>query len=54
MEDVFTIFEKFNKGFISEYDFKDGLNRYFSLFPLSDEISVLFKRYDNEKNLSLR
>lgn len=54
MEDVFTIFEKYNKGFISEFDFKDGLNRYFSLFPLSDEISVLFKRYDNEKNLSLR
>lgn len=54
MEDVFRIFEKYNKGYISEYDFKDGLNSYFGLFPLSDEISTLYKRYDTEKNSSLR
>jgi len=53
MEDVFSIFEKYNKGFISEFDFKDGLNSYFGLFPLPDEVAVLFKRYDNERNLSL-
>lgn len=48
MEDAFTIFEKYSKGFISESDFKERLNSYFGLFPLSEEISVLFKRYDNE------
>jgi Ca2+-binding EF-hand superfamily protein len=53
MEDAFTIFEKYNKGYISEIDFKDGLNSYFGLFPLLEEISVLFKRYDNESNRAL-
>ena len=54
MEDVFSIFEKYGKGAISEFDFKDGLNGYFGLFPLLDEISALFKRYDTEKLGSLK
>lgn len=54
MEDVFSIFEKYNKGYISEFDFKDGLNGYFGVFPLLEEISALFKRYDTEKLGSLR
>lgn len=54
MEDVFSIFEKFNKGYISEFDLKDGLNSYFGLFPLLEEISALFKRYDTEKLGSLK
>lgn len=53
MEDAFTVFEKYNKGYISESDFKDGLNSYFGLFPLHEEISILFKRYDNEGNRAL-
>lgn len=54
MEDVFSIFEKFNKGYISEFDLKDGLNSYFGLFPLLEEITALFKRYDTEKLGSLK
>lgn len=54
MEDVFSIFEKFSKGYISEFDLKDGLNGYFGLFPLLEEISALFKRYDTEKLGSLK
>ncbi|MFO0515321.1 MAG: hypothetical protein ACK5YA_00550 [bacterium] len=54
MEDVFSIFEKYNKGYISEFDLKDGLNGYFGLFPLLEEISALFKRYDTEKLGSLK
>lgn len=53
IEVLFTIFERFNKNYISENDFKEGLNNYFGLFPTFDEIALLFKRYDNEKNLSL-
>jgi len=53
MEDVFSIFEKYNRGFVSEFDMKDWLNCYFWLFPLLEELSVLFKRYDTEKNGSL-
>lgn len=54
MEDVFSIFEKYNKGYISEFDLKDGLNGYFGLFPLLEEVSALFKRYDTEKLGSLK
>lgn len=53
MEDAFTIFEKYNKGYVSESDFKEGLNSYFGLFPLLEELSILFKRYDNEANRAL-
>ena len=49
MEDAFSIFEKYNKGYLTEFDFKDGLNGYFGLFPLLEEVSTLFKRYDTEK-----
>lgn len=54
MEDVFSIFEKYNKGYISEFDFKDGLNSYFGLFPTLEEISTLYKRYDTDKLGSLK
>ena len=54
MEDVFSIFEKYNKGYISEFDLKEGLNSYFGVFPLLEDVSTLFKRYDCEKNGSLR
>jgi Ca2+-binding EF-hand superfamily protein len=54
MEDVFSVFEKYRRGFVSEFDLKDGLNGYFGVFPLLEEISTLFKRYDTEKNGSLR
>lgn len=54
MEDVFSVFEKYSKGYISEFDLKDGLNGYFGLFPLLEEISALFKRYDTEKLGSLK
>jgi Ca2+-binding EF-hand superfamily protein len=49
MEDAFSIFEKYNKGYLTEFDLKDGLNGYFGLFPLLEEVSTLFKRYDTEK-----
>lgn len=49
MEDVFSIFEKYNKGHVTEFDLKDGLNSYFGLFPLLEEISALYKRYDCER-----
>lgn len=54
MEDVFSVFEKYNKGYVTEFDFKDGLNAYFGLFPLLEEISTLYKRYDTEKLGSLK
>lgn len=54
MEDIFSIFEKYSKGYISEFDLKDGLNGYFGVFPILEEISALYKRYDTEKNGSLR
>jgi Ca2+-binding EF-hand superfamily protein len=49
MEDAFSIFEKYNKGHLTEFDLKDGLNGYFGLFPLLEEVSTLYKRYDTEK-----
>lgn len=54
MEEVFSIFEVYEKNYISEYDLKDGLNRYFGMFPMIEEISAVFKRYDTERNGSLR
>jgi hypothetical protein len=54
MEDVFSIFERYNKGYISEFDLKEGLNGYFGTFPLLEDIALLYKRYDTEKNGSLR
>lgn len=54
MEDVFSIFEKYNKGYISEFDFKEGLNSYFGVFPLLEDLSLVYKRYDTERNGSLR
>lgn len=54
MEDVFSIFEKYEKNYISEFDLKEGFNRYLGIFPLLDDIALLYKRYDTEKNGALR
>lgn len=54
MEDAFSIFEKLNRGYLTDFDFKDGLNNYFGLYPSLEEINVLFKRYDTRKTGTLR
>lgn len=54
MEDAFSVFEKLNKGYLTDLDFKEGLNSYFGLFPSLEEINVLFKRYDTRRTGNLR
>jgi Ca2+-binding EF-hand superfamily protein len=46
---LFQIFDKYFKGAISVFDFKDGLNS-LDIFATGDEIKLLFKRYVNTNN----
>jgi Ca2+-binding EF-hand superfamily protein len=53
IEDAFRIFELDGRGYLSDLDLKFGLNS-LDLFPTSEEISLLIKRFDprNEGVLS--
>ena len=45
VEDSFRLFEIEGRGYITELDFKYGLNK-INIFPTSEEIRLVFKRYD--------
>ena len=49
VEDAFRLFDKDDKGFITEEDFKNGLNL-IGLNPTDQEIRLLLKRFDLQKN----
>jgi Ca2+-binding EF-hand superfamily protein len=45
VEDAFRIFELNGRNYITDLDFKYGLNS-LGLFPSQEEVNILFKRYD--------
>ena len=49
MEDTFTVFEKAQRGYATDFDLKEGLNGYFGIFPLLEELAVVMKRYDTDR-----
>ena len=56
MKDLFFIFDYNKKNSITQIEFKTVCKKIFGLYPTSDQISLVFKRYDKNKdgNLNLR
>jgi len=56
LKDLFCIFDYNKKNYISKNDFKSVCKKLFGLYPTSDQISLVFKRYDKNKddNLNIR
>lgn len=48
LHDAFTIFDNHRTGSISRCDLRDGLTA-IGVFPTSDEVDLLFKRYGSER-----
>ena len=49
LNDAFRIFESNNKGYLSEVDFKYGLN-FLDVYPVMDEIQLLIRRFSSKGN----
>ena len=56
LKDLFFIFDYNKKNNITKIEFKTVCKKIFGLYPTSDQISLVFKRYDKNKdgNLNLR
>jgi Ca2+-binding EF-hand superfamily protein len=56
LKDLFFIFDYNKKNKITKTEFKTVSKKIFGLYPTSDQISLVFKRYDKNKdgNLNLR
>lgn len=56
LKDLFFIFDYNSKKNITKIEFKTVCKKIFGLYPTSDQISLVFKRYDKNKdgNLNLR
>ena len=56
LKDLFFIFDYNKKNSITKIEFKTVCKKIFGLYPTSDQISLVFKRYDKNKdgNLNLR
>ena len=53
IEDIFRLFEIGGRGYITESDFKYGLNK-LDVFPTNEELKLVFKRYDLNKEGSIK
>ena len=56
LKDLFFIFDYNKKNSISKKEYKSVCKKLFGLYPTSDQINLVFKRYDKNKddNLNLR
>ena len=50
LKDIFCIFDYNKKNKISKKEFKVVCKKIFGLYPTSDQINLVYKRYDNDKD----
>ena len=50
LKDIFYIFDYNKKNKISKKEFKVVCKKIFGLYPTSDQINLVYKRYDNDKD----